>query len=328
MKAIVVKESGGPEVLKVEQRENPGYGSGQVLVDVKATAINRADIIQRKGNYPAPKGTVQDILGLEYAGVVEACADDVTEVKPGDRVYGLVPGGSYAEKVVAHSRTMAKIPEALSFEEAAAIPEAYSTAYDAMVSQCGLSAGERVLISAVGSGVGTAAIQIAKAIGARTIGTTRSQDKLKEAQKLGLDEGIVVSDGKFAHRVKEITEGRGVDVVLELVGGEYFSEDLNCVTYQGRIIIVGLLAGRKVEADLGRILAGRINVRGTTLRARPLEQKILAGQILSNNISPLVEAGKLKPLIDKVYDLEDVQEAHKYMESNESFGKIVLRVSS
>lgn len=255
-------------------------------------------------------------------------ASDVTDLKPGDKVYGLVPGGSYAEFISAHHRTMALIPEGLSFEQAAAIPEAYTTAYDAMVCQGKLRAGEWILISALGSGVGTAAIQIANAIGARSIGTTRSKDKVGQSAKLGLHHGILVKDGKFADEVRALTDGAGVNVVLELVGGNYFSEDLKCVVYQGRIIIVGLLAGRVVEVDLGKILAGRVNVRGTTLRSRPLEQKIMAGRLLKENISPLVKQGKLKPMVDKVFDLKDACEAHKYMESNESFGKIVLKVSN
>ena len=327
MKAIVIKESGGPEVLVVEEKPTPEFGAGEVLVNVKYTSVNRADVIQRKGFYPAPKGVVADIPGLEYAGVVSKVSDEITDFKPGDKVFGLVPGGSYAEYIVAHHRTLARIPDNLSMAEAAAIPEAYTTAYDAMVCQSGLSAGEWVLISAVGSGVGTAAVQIAKAIGARSIGTSRTADKLKHARELGLDHGIHTEDGKFAEQVNSITDGRGVDLVLELVGGPYFQEDLDCVRYQGRIIIVGLLAGRKVECELGKILGKRINVRGTTLRSRPLEQKILAGQTLQNNIAPLVEKGLLKPLIDKEFKIEDASKAHEYMESNKNFGTIVLKVS-
>lgn len=327
MKAVVIEKSGGPEVLKLIERDCPEPGRDEVLVEVKSTAVNRADVIQRKGFYPAPPGAPADIPGLEYAGVVKAAGEAVCDLSVGDRVYGLVPGGSYAEAVVVHSRTAAKIPDGLSFEEAAAIPEAYTTAYDAMVVQGGLQAGEWLLVHAVGSGVGSAALQIAEAIGARTIGTTRTEEKLEDARKLGLVHGVVCSEGAdFADSVKSIT-GSGVNLVLELVGGAYLVEDLKCLAGRGRIVLVGLLAGRSQEVDLGMILRTRANIRGTTLRARPLEEKILAGQVLDKNISPLVSSGKLKPLIDRVFPLEKAGEAHAYMESDANFGKIILKLS-
>jgi NADPH:quinone reductase-like Zn-dependent oxidoreductase len=195
-----------------------------------------------------------------------------------------------------------------------------------MVSQSGLSAGEWVLIHAVGSGVGTAAVQIAEAIGARSIGTSRTSEKIDRVKEFGLNEGLLVKETKFAEQVRSITGGAGVNVVLELVGGDYVSEDLDCIAIKGRIIIVGLLAGAKVDFHLGKLLTKRAVVRGTTLRARPLEEKIIAGQLLAQHIVPLIEAGKIRPVIDKVFELADSAKAHAYMESDDNFGKIILRV--
>ncbi|HNB21695.1 MAG TPA: zinc-binding dehydrogenase, partial [Candidatus Melainabacteria bacterium] len=209
MRAIVISEFGEPEVLKVEQVESPQPERGEVRVRVKATAVNRADIMQRLGRYPAPPDCPQNIPGLEFAGIVDAIGDGAGDWRPGDRVFGLCGGGSYADFVVVHGRTLAPIPAHLSFEEAAAIPEVFITAYDALVSQMQLVPGDNVLISAVGSGVGTAAVQIVKALGGRSIGTSRTKDKLDQAKKLGMDEGILVADGKFADQVLDLTGKKG-----------------------------------------------------------------------------------------------------------------------
>ncbi|MBX3073987.1 NAD(P)H-quinone oxidoreductase [Candidatus Obscuribacterales bacterium] len=326
MKAAIVTGSGGPEVLKVQDVPEPRASKGEVRVRVMATAVNRADVIQRKGGYPAPPGVPSNILGLEYAGVITDVGEDVSGFEPGDRVFGLVGGGSYAQFIVTHHRTIAKVPDNLSFEQAAACPEAFVTAYDAMVSQANLKSGEWVLIHAAGSGVGTAAVQICRALGARSVGTSRTKDKIDRAMELGLHRGIVIEKGDFSDEVKTIVGDQGVDVVLELIGGNYVVEDLECVANQGRIILVGLLAGAKAELSLQRILSKRVMIKGTTLRARPLEEKIVAAQLLSKQIAPLLENGELKPIIDKVFDLDDVVEAHRYVEQNDSFGKVVLNL--
>ena len=326
MKAAIVTGSGGPEVLKVQDVTEPRASKGEVRVRVMATAVNRADVIQRRGGYPAPPGVPSNILGLEYAGVITDVGEDVSGFEPGDRVFGLVGGGSYAQFIVTHHRTIAKIPDNLSFEQAAACPEAFVTAYDAMVSQANLKSGEWVLIHAAGSGVGTAAVQICRALGARSVGTSRTKDKIDRAMELGLHRGIVIEKGDFSDEVKTIVGDQGVDVVLELIGGNYVVEDLECVANQGRIILVGLLAGAKAELSLQRILSKRLMIKGTTLRARPLEEKIVAAQLLSKQIAPLLENGELKPIIDKVFDLDDVVEAHRYVEQNDSFGKVVLNL--
>ncbi len=326
MRAVVITEPGGPEVLALRDVPTPVPSRGEVRVRVRATAVNRADLLQRMGLYPAPRGVPKDIPGLELAGEVDALGDDVTELALGDRVLGLVGGGAYAEHVVVHARTLAKIPDGMSFTEAAAIPEAFATAWDAMVSQGGLRAGETVLVHAVGSGVGTAAVQIVRALGGRSVGTARTEDKLARARTLGMDEGIVVKDGKFADRVREVTRGELVDLVLELVGGGYVAEDLGCVRTGGRIIVVGLMAGPRVEIDLAALLHRRVTMRGTVLRARPLEEKIAVGQELARHVMPLVARGALKPVIDRVLPLDRVAEAHALTADNATFGKVVLEV--
>lgn len=324
MKAVIITEFGGPDVLKLQDVPEPQPSRGEVRVRVMATALNRADVLQRKGQYAPPPGVPKEIPGLEFAGIITEVHEDVTGFTPGDRVFGLVAGGSYAQFVVTHHRTLAKIPDNLSFEQAAACPEAFVTAYDAMVSQANLRSGEWVLIHAAGSGVGTAAIQLCKALGARSIGTTRTKDKIDRAMELGLHHGIVIEKGDFSDEVKTLVGAQGVDVVLELVGGNYLVEDLECVATQGRIVLVGLLAGAKVEMNLQRVLSKRVLIKGTTLRARPLEEKIVAGKLLANNIAPLLESGAIKPIIDKVFDISEVARAHEYMEKNDSFGKVIL----
>jgi putative PIG3 family NAD(P)H quinone oxidoreductase len=295
-----------------------------VRVRVRATGLNRADTLQRRGFYPAPSDSPADIPGLEYAGEIDAIGPDVEGVALGERVFGLVGGGAHAEQLVVHARMVAKIPDALSYEEAAAIPEAFITAYDAMVTQAALRGGEPLLVHAVGSGVGTAAVQLGHALGAEVIGTARNADKIERAKQLGLDHGILVGkDAKFADDVRRVAKD-GVAVVLELVGGAYVEEDLRCLQILGRIAVVGLTAGARTQLDLGALLHRRARIFGTTLRARPLEQKIAAMRCFEREIVPLVRRGKLKSVIDRVYPLAEAASAHTRMESNESFGKIIL----
>jgi putative PIG3 family NAD(P)H quinone oxidoreductase len=287
---------------------------------VRATAVNRADLLQRMGHYPAPADAPPDVPGLEIAGEVDKLGEGVERLKIGERVFGLVGGGGYAEYVVTHERALATIPDGLGFEDAAAVPEAFITAHDAMITQAGLKMGEVMLVSAAGSGVGTAAIQLAHAIGATTVGTARSQDKLDRCKALGLDVGVVPADGKFADRVPAPA------VVIELVGGSYLAEDLRCVQPLGRIVLVGLLAGRKQELDLGSVLGKRVRIFGTVLRARPLEEKIAATRAFETQVVPLLARGALKPVVDRVVPLADAAAAHEHMASNQGFGKIVLAV--
>ena len=242
-------------------------------------------------------------------------------------MFGLAPGGTYAEQLLVPVRAAARMPGRLSFVEAAAIPEAFITAWDAMVTQSRLTAGERVLVHAVGSGVGTAAVQIARAIGAQPVGTSRSASKLEPCRALGLEHGIVVSSaGEFAEAVLRVAPG-GVDVVLELVGGRYVAEDLRCMAPRARLVVVGLLAGGQVDFDLGMLLRRRYEVRGTVLRARPLEERIATMQTFARHVVPLVASGALRPVVDRTFPFQEASKAHAHIASNESFGKVILEVA-
>jgi len=324
MRAVVISEFGGPQVLKTVEVNAPSPGRGEVRVRVKATSVNRADIVQRMGNYPAPPDCPKDIPGLEFAGTVDATGDGVADWKIGDRVFGLCGGGAYADFVVVHGRTLAPIPQSLSFVQAAAIPEVFLTAYDALVSQMRLVPGDNVLISAVGSGVGTAAVQIVNALGGRSIGTSRTEEKLNDAKKLGLDDGIEVKDAKFAEQVLNLTDRKGADLVLELIGGVYVEEDIACMAPQGRLIVVGLVAGSKASVNLGKVLSNRLEIKGTTMRRRPLEEKIQVNNVFVKQLLPLFEKGVLKPIVAKSFKLEEAAEAHAFMEADKNFGKVVL----
>ncbi|WP_240488395.1 NAD(P)H-quinone oxidoreductase [Labilithrix luteola] len=332
MRAAVIVEGAGNRQLELRDVETPNPGPGQVRVRIHATAVNRADLLQVAGHYPAPPDAPADIPGLEIAGEVDAIGPGVLDLSVGERVFGLVGGGAYAEAVVVYARTLAKMPVGLSFTDAAAIPEAFITAYDAVVTQAGLSAGETLLVHAVGSGVGTAAVQIARAIGADAIGTARGEKKLVQAAGIGLRHGIVpkVREDKspeFASDVRNLTNGRGADVCLELVGGAYVPESIDALAQRGRLMLVGLMAGNRTNLDLGRVLSRRLTVTGTVLRSRPLEEKIAAGQLLARHIAPLVGAGVFTPVVDRVMPLAEVAAAHAYVASNEGFGKVVLSVT-
>jgi len=329
MRAMVISRFGGPEVLEVRDVPRPEPALGQVRVRVMATAVNRADLLQCAGLYPAPADSPSDIPGLEVAGEVEALGPGVTDWQRGDRVMAVVGGGGYAEAVVVPSRTLARVPEGLGWVEAAAIPEAFVTAYDAMVLQAGLGPGDTVLIHAAGSGVGTAAVQIARIIGAQSIGTARSTHKLEQARELGLTHGVVPSESadgpQFADRVVALTSrGRGVDVVLDLVGGAYVSESLRALRDQGRLVLVGLVAGRRADIDLSLVLRQRLQITGTVLRSRPLEQKIVAARILDHSLQHLFASRALRPVVDRVLPFHEAPEALRYVAGNASFGKVVL----
>ncbi len=324
MRAVVITAPGGPEVLEIQDRQLPTPGLGQIRVRVRASALNRADILQRKGEYPAPPGAPADIPGLEYAGEVVALGDGVRLWNVGGRVMGLTGGGAHAEYVCVHEREAIAIPEGLRWEEAAAIPEAFLTAYDAIHRQLDLRAGERLLIHAVGSGVGTAAVQLARAAGASVIGTSRSRSKLERASELGLDTGIDSSEEDWAARLAAAVGGKGVNAVLDLLGGTFLPDSLGLLAPRGRLILVGLTAGRRAELDLGPILNKRLRIVGTVLRSRPLEEKILLAREFSDRVLPMFEAARLRPVVDSVYSFREIRDAHQRMESNASFGKIVL----
>jgi len=326
MRAAVITQPGDADVLVVQDVEDPSCGPEDVLVAVRATALNRADLLQRRGRYPSPRGTRSDIPGLEMAGVVEAVGERVGDWAPGDRVMALLAGAGYAEKVAVHERQLMAIPENLDFEQAASIPEAFLTAYDAMFRQCGLEMGESVLVHAAGSGVGTAAIQLAAAASCRVFGTAGSPEKLEQARALGLDVGINYRTEDFAEAIARETGGRGVDVILDVIGGPYWAQNLAALAAQGRMVIVGTMGGATVEANLGALMGKRLRVYGTVLRARPIEQKAQLTQEFAQRVLPLFARGIVRPVVDRVFALDEVAEAHRLMESNANFGKIVLRV--
>jgi NADPH:quinone reductase len=327
MRAIAIREAGGPEVLELREVPQPVPGPREVLVRVRATAVNRADLLQRAGRYPAPAGVVPDIPGLEYAGVVAATGTAVTRWNAGDRVMGLVGGGSYADYIVTHEDEAVAIPSLLSFTAAAAVPEAFITAHDALVTQMRLGRGETLLIHAVGSGVGTAGLQLARALGVRVIGTQRSAWKLERATGLGLDAAIETDGSAFADAVLEQTGRSGVNGILDLVGGHYLAGNLRCIAVRGRIVIVGLVAGARHELDMRALLSRRATIIGTVLRSRSIEERIAVARAFEAGVIPLLERGTVAPVVDTILPLAEARCAHELVAENRNFGKVVLDLS-
>jgi NADPH2:quinone reductase len=326
MKAVRFTGKGGPEVVELADVEQPGPSRGEVLVRVRAAAMNRADLLQRRGLYPPPPGFREDIPGLELAGEVAGLGEAVTGWKVGDRVMAIAAGEAQAEYAVVHERMLLRVPEGMGLEEAGAIPEAGMTAHDALFTIGGLRPGAAVLIHAVGSGVATAALQIARAAGALTLGTSRTADKLEKARALGLDHGFLVAkeEPRFADEVKKATGRRGAAVILDFVGAPYAAENLACLAPGGRIVVIGTMGGPKATVDLGLLMRARGSIVGTVLRPRPLEEKIAATQAFGRDVLPLIAAGRVKPVVDVVLPAARAREAHQRMEANDSFGKIVL----
>jgi putative PIG3 family NAD(P)H quinone oxidoreductase len=326
MKAVVFAGKGGPEVVEVREVPDPAPSRGEVLVRVRAAALNRADLLQRRGLYPPPPGTREDVPGLELAGEVVKSGEGVTAWKPGDRVMAIASGEAQAELALVHERMLLPVPEGLTLEQAGAIPEAGITSHDALFTLGGLRPGWTVLVHAVGSGVSTAAVQIAKAAGATVIGTSRTADKLERARALGLDHGILVSrdEPRFADEVRKITGRRGVPLVLDFVGAPYAAENVAALAPGGRIVVIGTMGGPKATLDLGALMRARGSVTGTVLRPRPLDEKVAATQAFGRDVLPLVASGRVKPVVDEVLPMARAREAHERMERNESFGKLVL----
>lgn len=327
MQAVVITRPGGPEVLRIEERPKPEPGPGQIRVRVRASALNRADILQRRGNYPAPSGAPADISGLEYAGEVDERGAEATLWQVGDSVMGIVGGGGHAEYLCVHEREAMRVPRSMSLENAAAIPEVFLTAHDALVRRLGLHAGESLLIHAVGSGVGTAALQLALVAGATPVGTSRSSAKLERAGELGLAIGIDASRDGWVSSIERSVGVDRIDAVVDLVGAPYLAANLRLLGQRGRMVVVGLTAGAEGALDMGVLLRKRLVIVGTVLRARPLEEKIALAREFSDRIIPLFDAGRLRPVVGHVFSFGQIRAAHELMESNESFGKIVLRWS-
>ena len=330
MKAIVMKGPGGPEVLEYRDVPLPEPRGDQVRVRVRACGVNRADLMQRLGRYPAPAGVPADIPGLEFAGVVDAIGSGATPAdgcRLGDRVMGILGGGGYAEYVLTHPRTLIPIPCNMDDVEAAAIPEAFLTAFDALEEQARLRSGERVLIHAVGSGVGTAAVQLASAMGCWSLGSSRSAAKLVAAAGLGLNVAINTkeSQGNFADLVRSRTGGEGVDAIIDFLGGSALEENLNALAPRGRLVLVGLLAGTTGTLDLSAMLRKRLTLQGTVLRSRPVEEKIALSRKFAVRIVPWLKREVVRPVVDQVLPLREAAQAHERMAANQGFGKIVLR---
>lgn len=325
MRAVVYTAAGGPEVISISEVPAPTPGPGELRVRVRAAGLNRADIYQRKGGYPAPPGWPQDIPGLEYAGEVDALGTGVTRWRPGDRVMGLVGGGAQAELVVVRESEALPIPGNLSFAEAAAIPEAFYTAYDALVTRGRLREGQRVLIHAVGSGVGTAAAQIAKHRGATVIGTSRSAAKLSRATAYGVDVGIDTSRTAVRDAV-----GGPVHLIIDVIGGPALADHLAMLAPRGRLVILGLMAGRKGEIELDQLLHKRLEIIGSVMRSRGPDERAALVRELGERLVPLFEPRGghpvLRPVVDRTYPMEQVAEAHGAMEQNENFGKLVVEM--
>jgi putative PIG3 family NAD(P)H quinone oxidoreductase len=322
-RAVRIREPGGPEVLELVDVEVRAPGPGEVLVEVAAAGLNRADVLQRRGRYPAPPGAPADIPGLEYSGHIIKVGEGVDGARVGERVMGIVGGGGMSTHLVVHGRETIPVPANVELVDAAAIPEVFVTSWDALFLQAGLGLGETALVHAVGSGIGTAALQLANAAGARVIGTSRSQLKLERCREYGLVDGLACAGPSFADDVRRLSP-RGADVVLDTVGAPYFDENVKALATKGRMVLVGTLGGAAAQVSLGAWMAKRATVMGTVLRARPLEEKIALAQGFARSVVPLFAGGRLRPVIDAVLPMSDVSHAHARMERDETFGKLVL----
>ncbi len=325
MKTVWFDGAGGVEVVGVREAADPSPGRGEVLVRVRAAGMNRADLLQRMGLYPPPPGTRPEMPGLELAGEVAALGPGVTGFSVGDRVMAIASGEAQAELAVVHERMLMRVPPSLDDAEAGAAPEAFVTAHDALFTQGGLRPGWPVLIHAVGSGVGTAAAQLARAAGATVIGTSRSPEKLTRAQPLGVAHGIAVGgDGKFADAVRAASGGEGVPLVIDFVGAAYLDQNLRALAPEGRVVFLGSMGGVSGQLDLGLVLRRRLRLVGSVLRGRPLEQKIAATRACARDVLPLLADRRVRPILDGKLPMSEVAEAHRRMERNDTFGKLVL----
>lgn len=322
MRAVVLTRYGGPEVLEVVEVPDPVAGPEEVVVEVVATALNRADLLQRRGRYPGPP-MEHEIPGMEFAGRVVELGDRVREWQVGDEVMGIVGGGAYAERLAVHERQVMAVPSSVPLADAAAIPEVFITAWDALVLQGGLTSGRVALVHAGASGVGTAAIQIARAIGA-SVAVTASTSKLDRCRELGADLVVDYTADDFVPAVKELTAGRGVDVVLDVVGGDYLARNLDALAVGGTIVQVGVMADAMATFPLGALLPKRARLVGTVLRARPLEEKIAVSRRFAREVLPLFDRGLLRPVVDSRFPLDRIGQAHEHMEANANVGKILV----
>jgi putative PIG3 family NAD(P)H quinone oxidoreductase len=328
MKCIVVKNAGESlENLVIEERPDPIPGRGEVSVAVSATALNRADLLQRRGLYPAPPGIpdgVRDIPGLEFVGRIENVGEGVSRWKGGERVFGILSAGGYASRVVTQEDLVAAVPDVLSDTDAAAAPEAFFTAFDALVLQCGMTKGDRVLIHAVASGVGTAAVQLAKAWGAEAIGTAGSDDKLRRVGALAPFFAINYRTADFKTAIVDKFGADAVDIVLDVIGASYWKSNLDVLRTGGRLILVGRLGGSDALTPLGVVMSKRLRITGTVMRSRSREEKAAVTRAFEEKVVPLFRRGEVRPVVDSVYPFARIREATAKMERNENVGKIVV----
>lgn len=326
MRAARLKSFGGPSSLELAEVQEPRPASGEVLIQVRAVGLNRADLLQTLGLYPAPPGVPADIPGLEFAGEVAQLGPGAEGCRVGDRVMGLVAGGAFAERLVLPANELLPIPAGLDFASAAAIPEAFATAFDALVLQGGLIAGQTALIHAAGSGVGTAAMQLVRAIGAIAIGTSRTASKLERAMALGLTHAVALGDG-WPDRVRALSGGAGVNVALDLIGGEHFAGTLDACAPRATVMVVGLTAGPSAEVPLRTILSKRLRIVGTTLRSRVASERRALTAALVQRVLPLFAQGAVRPVVGQRVPFDAIAEALAGLARNESFGKVVATLA-
>ncbi len=322
-RAVIAKGEGGPDVLAIVERELNAPGIGEMIVRVHAAGINRPDVMQRQGNYPPPAGA-SDVLGLELAGVVETVGPGVTRFKTGDRVMALVHSGAYAERAIIQEGAALPIPEGMSFVEAGAFPETYFTVWSNVFERAGLKRGETLLIHGGTSGIGTTALKLAKAFGAKVIVTAGSAEKCQACLDLGADAAIDYRRDDFVAVSKELTGGKGPDVILDMVGGSYIQRNLEAIAADGRIAQIAFQQGSKAELDFLPLLMKRVTLTGSTLRARPIEMKARLAAALQANVLPLLSSAEARPLIDSTFAFDKVAEAHARMDRGSHTGKIVL----
>jgi NADPH2:quinone reductase len=326
MQAVWISTYGGPEVLEIRTVGKPLINDEQVLVRVRASSLNRADLLQRQGKYPPPPGFPDEIPGMEFAGEIAEVGSSQSRWKPGQRVFGLLGGGAQAEYVVTYEHLLAEIPANLDWAQAAAVPEVFITAHDALWTQANLRPGETVLIPAVGSGVGLAAVQLARAMQAIPYGTSRTADKIEQARPLGLEDGLAVRDNfeELQAAAEKWTSGKGINVLLDLVGGPYVKASQKLMAHRGRMILVGTVAGGSYELDARYVMGKRLQIRGTVLRSRSLNEKAAATRLFAAEVVPLLASGFLRPNVDSVFPISKISQAHERLESNETFGKVVI----
>ncbi|MFD0795023.1 NAD(P)H-quinone oxidoreductase [Mucilaginibacter litoreus] len=325
MKAIIITHPGGPEVLQLQERAVPAYADNEVLVKVIATGVNRPDVAQRKGNYPPPAGAPQDIPGLEIAGEITAVGSSVKRWKIGDNVCALVIGGGYAEYCNVPEGQCLPVPDGLSYKEAASLPETFFTVWSNVFDRANLQPGESLLVHGGSSGIGVAAIQMAKALGSTVYVTAGSAEKCRFCESLGADKAINYNDEDFADAIQHLTGGKGVNVILDMIGGDYTPLNLACLAEDGRLVMINTMNGKQADVDLSMLMRKRLTLTGSTLRARDTAFKATIAQKLEQNIWPFLGSGVIKPVIYKTFEAKEAAQAHQLMESSAHMGKIVLR---